>query len=682
MYSDAVLDEIKANINIVDLVSKYVTLKKVGRNYQGLCPFHAEKTPSFFVNPNLGICKCFGCGKGGDIFKFLQEIEKLTFREAVEKLAKQAGVDLPKSNKDEKLYKEKQLIKKTLDTYSKFFHKLLFTSVGKNALSYMTNKRKLSVDFLKKYLIGYAPYDTKIILDFAKIIKVDKEILLKAGLLTDTYESRFKNRIMFPLLDNTGQVIGFSGRTLSNNPNVPKYLNTPETTVFHKRFNLFGIYFAKTSISKKDMAILTEGQMDVLSSFKEGVLNIVAPLGTALTDTQLILLKRFTQNIAFAFDNDSAGQKALIRSVIMALRQGFVPYVIKLPSTVKDIDEFITKYPGKWQVLADKPIEFFKYSFEKLKKIKDTHYTQVEPFVDELLEIIVYAPELRSELLLKELADILGVSVSSVMQKYEIFKKRIEQANRYSNSVYNNTRSNGKNNEYKNTYKKDSSASADENEGYQERAISIEQETTSISALDKQAYNLEKYITLLILHYPPLSLTKGLMEKYTIVFRNPEFKALIKLSHDFLLKQLTELKKKDKKEFNNIQKDMLDLFDYFEQNWLDKFSQYLKKKTEDSPIYEDFLEIAVLEPPYSVFDQIVVKDFYKTWLRLQKLHIKREIIKTVEELDVLENSDAKVSKKDTKNTEETIDKKEKYIKQLTKDLEQIEKQITDLNTVT
>lgn len=336
------IDEIKQKIDVVDLVGEYVDLKKAGRNYRGLCPFHGEKTPSFMVSPELQIFKCFGCGEAGDIFSFYQKIEGLEFPQALENLAEKAGVKLPKKSYDPDK-SQKKVIYALNELSAKFYNYLLTKhKVGKEALKYLKDKRGLTDATIKDFNLGYAPDSWDSLVGFLKGKKHKGEEILAAGLIVSAksgnYIDKFRKRITFPLTDLSGNVVGFTARVLDDGE--PKYLNTPETLVFHKSSYLFGLDRAKVAL-KKDGAVFVEGQMDVISAHQAGFLNVVASSGTSLTIGQLKLLSRYTNDITFAFDSDSAGLNALHRAIELAEKEGFNIKVAMIPEEYKDLDEFI-----------------------------------------------------------------------------------------------------------------------------------------------------------------------------------------------------------------------------------------------------------------------------------------------------------------------------------------------------
>lgn len=358
---DSQIDDIKKRVDILDLVSDYVPLKKAGRNYKGLCPFHTEKTPSFMVNPERGIFKCFGCGKGGDIFSFLQEIDNLEFPEAVRVLAKRAGIELiayrpsPQAKLRDKLYTAQALA-------AKFYQTVLWDSpAGKPAFDYLI-ERGLAADTIKKWNLGYAPNQWELVSKALAAKGYTADEMVSSGLAVPSDRGkvpydRFRGRVMFPIRDLTGRVVGFSGRILG--PGEPKYMNSPESLIYQKGNILFGMDLAKNEIKKAGLAVLVEGNIDVLSSYQAGVKNVVAPLGTALTQGQVAQLMRFTDTAALAFDTDLAGDEATKRGIELAESAGLNIRVTHLAG--KDPDEMIQTSPKAWAeaVLRATPIYDF-----------------------------------------------------------------------------------------------------------------------------------------------------------------------------------------------------------------------------------------------------------------------------------------------------------------------------------
>ncbi len=372
------IEEIKSKLDIVQVVSKYVpTLKKRGTNYFGLCPFHNEKTPSFAVNEELQIFKCFGCGEGGDVIKFLQKIEGLDFPSALERSAHMAGIELKKDvykdKKYQKLYeKRKKLLSANKFAIDYFHYLLLEHKIGEVARRY-AKKRKIPIKILKEYKIGYAPDG----FDNLKKFLVKKGFSLKElvdfGLLVNKnghIYDKFRDRLMFPIFNIQGDVIGFSGRILNKNALGPKYLNSPETLIYQKKKNLYGLYQAKEEIRKKDFVILVEGNIDILSSAKIDFKNIVCPLGTALTLEQCQLISRYTKNVYLAFDSDEAGKKAIVRSLALLDQLSINVKVLNLHG-FQDVDELIRNNENLWSDVVKNPIEVFDYLINTFKQSYD-----------------------------------------------------------------------------------------------------------------------------------------------------------------------------------------------------------------------------------------------------------------------------------------------------------------------
>ena len=339
------VEEIKQRVDIVDLVGSYLPLKKAGSTHKGLCPFHSEKTPSFMVNPERQSFKCFGCNEGGDIFEFVMKIENLTFPEALHLLADKAGVTLArqKGNYAPEKYAQQKDEKSTLYRINAFatqiFHTILLKQAdAKTARDYL-KQRGLSDATIAIFRIGYAPKNPLLAPLLAKHGMTPRD-LDNAG-----QPDRFKDRIMFPIMDVLGNVAGFTGRSLG--PLVqPKYYNTPETTIFHKGSLIYGLSQAKNAIKEHDCAVLVEGQMDVVLAHQSGVTNTVASSGTALTPAHLKTIGRYTKNCIFAFDMDSAGEKATRSAIHLALDAEMNASIATLPKPYKDAGEAIAVDPA------------------------------------------------------------------------------------------------------------------------------------------------------------------------------------------------------------------------------------------------------------------------------------------------------------------------------------------------
>jgi len=362
------VEEIKKKLDIVEVINKFVPLKKRGRHFVACCPFHQEKTPSFVVSPELQIYKCFGCGKAGDVFTFVQEYNRIDFKDALEDLAKMAGIKLVRSAK---LSGEESIKKRLFEINkeaAKFYNYILLKhELGKEALAYVKN-RKISEKTINKFLIGYAPRDSRLIINY----------LLKKGYKTDelyktgsfgksqykqgqSYD-RFGDRLIFPQIDFRDRVVGFAGRILpsSNNQNLAKYINSPETEIYHKSQMFFGLNLAKESIKKQNTAIIVEGELDMISPYQAGIENVVAIKGTALTEEQLQLIRRYAETLILGLDSDFAGNKAMIRSIELADKMDFEIKVLDLEEKYKDPDEAINS-----------DIEFFKKKIKEAETIWD-----------------------------------------------------------------------------------------------------------------------------------------------------------------------------------------------------------------------------------------------------------------------------------------------------------------------
>jgi DNA primase len=366
------LEEIRAKLPIEDVVGGYIQLKKAGRNLKGLCPFHNDSNPSLMVSPEKGIAYCFACNTGGDVFKFIQLIENVEFPEAVRILAKRAGVPLPEFKPQ--AHNQKMRIIDMNRSAVKFFAKQLQSS--KKHKGYFT-KRKLSEETIEKFKLGYAPDSYSALKDHLTEQKYTEKELLDAGLLNqrsiadkNTYD-RFRNRYIFPIFDHQDNPVGFGGRIIGDGE--PKYLNSPETLAYNKSFVLYGLNWAKEAIKKEDLAIFVEGYMDVIAAHQHGSENVIATSGTALTMPQLKLIKRYTSNIAFAFDRDSAGLEATMRAIELAQETELNIKIIAIPAG-KDPDECIKESPEKWDETVKKamPVMDFYFAYILQKHDKNT----------------------------------------------------------------------------------------------------------------------------------------------------------------------------------------------------------------------------------------------------------------------------------------------------------------------
>ena len=348
------VDEIRNRLDVIDVISGYIRLQKAGRNYKASCPFHSEKTPSFMVSPERQLWRCFGCGKGGSIFDFIMEMEGVEFGDALKILAQRAGIELKKI--DPKLKTERTRLYEICDLANRFFIKQLEASkTGEQIQKYLIS-RGLKAITIKDWQIGYAPNQWRSLLNFLKSRGYPEGEILKAGLIIETekniqdkYYDRFRDRIIFPIRDINGIVVGFTGRENPEQPDsrMGKYINTPNTLIYDKSRVLYGLDRAKLALKKNDFCILVEGQTDVIMSHQAGSANTIASSGTALTEQQLKIIKRYTENLLMAFDTDFAGETATKRGIDSALQFGFNTKVISLPAH-QDPAKYIQKSESLW----------------------------------------------------------------------------------------------------------------------------------------------------------------------------------------------------------------------------------------------------------------------------------------------------------------------------------------------
>ena len=348
---DHKVEEIRAASDVVDIVSDYVRLKKRGSNYFGLCPFHNEKTPSFSVNPSMGIYKCFGCSKGGNVFQFVMEMESIGFPEAVRMLAERAGIPLPEQEAEREQASEIESIYHALRFSARFFYdQLTQTEAGRPALDYLTG-RGFAPKTIKNFGLGFAPDRWDALLKEAERNHVEPDILERAGLVLrrkegDGYYDRFRGRAIFPIFSHVGKVLGFGGRIMASGSDQPKYINSPETKVYNKSRVLYGLFQAKHAIRKSGEVILVEGYTDVISLHQAGVENVVASSGTALTAEQVKTLGRYAKRILLLYDADTAGADAALRGIDLVLSQGHSAYAISLPAG-DDPDSYVREHGGE-----------------------------------------------------------------------------------------------------------------------------------------------------------------------------------------------------------------------------------------------------------------------------------------------------------------------------------------------
>ena len=397
-------EEVRARLAIEDVVGQYIELKRAGRNFKGRSPWGVDKTPSFMVSPEKGIWHDFSSNKGGDIFSFIMEMEGIDFREALEKLAQQAGVEMNKYNGgDKKVLAQKKRMKEALELACRYFQFCL--TKNKTVCDYVFYKRNLNKDTVKEFRIGYAPKSGRALVEFLKNKGFSKEEISDAGLTNRFGGDLFKGRMIIPLMDTVGTVIGFTGRILDDSDkNAPKYLNTPETLLFNKGRHVFGFSQAKEAIRKNDFIVVVEGNMDVISSHQAGVKQAVATAGTAMTEMHLKSFVRITRDIRLAYDGDEAGIKAAERAIGLASKLGIYLSVIDDYRGCKDADELIQKDPLLWQ----KAIEAYIPAIEwLLSKYEEKYDLRTERGFREYAQVA------------KRLIDQIDVNDTALREKYE-----------------------------------------------------------------------------------------------------------------------------------------------------------------------------------------------------------------------------------------------------------------------
>ena len=412
------IQEIRDKLDIVDVVSGYVPLKKAGRNYKALCPFHTEKTPSFMVSPELQIYKCFGCGKGGNIYNFIMEIEGVEFRDALQMMADRAGIKLqrrapsPEDEKRNRLYKINELANQ--------FYRYLLTEhkLGKKALGYL-HQRGITDDSIKTFEIGYAPKSWDSLGKYLLSKKYSLSDIIRAGLVIPKesgggFYDRFRGRVVLALRDPRNRAVGFSGRTISGDE--AKYINTPETEIFKKRNFLYGLNITRKEIKRARQAVVVEGDFDLVSPYQAGTKNIVASKGTSLTEGQIALLKRLADDLLFCYDADAAGDAAAKRGIQMAEEAGLNVKVINLP-TGKDPDECVQKDPEGWKKAVENAISIYDFYFKtSLGKYDTKTALGKKRAAKELLPIIASIPDpIEKDHYAKRLALELDVSEGSLL---------------------------------------------------------------------------------------------------------------------------------------------------------------------------------------------------------------------------------------------------------------------------
>lgn len=364
-------EEVRARLNIEDVIGEYVQLKRAGRNFKGLSPFSGERTPSFFVSPDKHIWHDFSSNKGGDVFSFIMEVEGMDFRQALELLARKAGVDLTlyESKGSQDLARRKKRLHEAHDLAATYYQHSLLRN--QHALEYVFKKRGLSKEIVQAFRIGYAPDNGDALVQFLRKKGFSRQELADAGLTNRFGGDMFRGRMTVPLMDGGGQVIGFTARIIGDVPNAPKYLNTPQTLLYDKGRHVFGLSQAKEAIRTSDYAVIVEGNLDVVSSHQAGVAQTVATAGTALTEHHLRALRRLTGNIRLSFDGDKAGIAATERAIPIASEVGVELTIISLPDGAKDPDELIQQDVTLWQQAIDAAVPAVDWVLTQYERRED-----------------------------------------------------------------------------------------------------------------------------------------------------------------------------------------------------------------------------------------------------------------------------------------------------------------------
>ena len=411
-------EEVRARLSIEDVIGEYVELKRAGRNLKGLSPFTEERTPSFVVSPDKQIWHDFSSGKGGDLFSFVMQVEGMDFRQALEHLARKAGVELQQfSGGDGRVAKRKERARQALDLAARYFQQVLVKSP--TALNYVVKKRGLSRNTIEEFVIGYAPEGKSTLVDVLRKRNFTDQELKDAGLVNQYGGDLFRGRMVVALSDPSGGVVGFTGRIIVDDPKAPKYLNTPQTLLFDKSRHVFGLFQAKESIRQQNCAVIVEGNLDVVSSHQAGVKNVVATAGTAMTEYNLRALSRLAERIKLAFDGDKAGLAATERAIEIAQRVGVEVEVVTLPGNAKDPDELIQQDVKLWQKAIDSSQPAVEWVIHQYQNREDLSTAEGKRrFTTASLQLIGGLQDpVEREHYMEILGSIAGVSLSAIEQK-------------------------------------------------------------------------------------------------------------------------------------------------------------------------------------------------------------------------------------------------------------------------
>jgi len=414
--SESIVDRVSQAIDIVELIGEYVELRRSGKSYKGLCPFHEEKTPSFFVSPDKGVYHCFGCGASGNIFTFIMEIEKVDFPDALRILAERAGVPLGEMRKPSPFYN-------LMELSVRFYQALLYKEEGKKALNYL-RERGFRLETIKRFNIGYAPSTGDSLFKHLMRKGYRSKDLIDAGLVLKTEKGKivdyFRDRIIFPIRNQRGLFVGMGGRALANSQE-PKYINSPDTNFFKKGELLYGLSEAKEAIRKKEVALLVEGYTDLIALFEYGYENVVAPLGTALTEAQASLLSRFARKVYLLYDGDEAGLRATRRAILVLLKKEIESEVVLLPKG-EDPESYLRKEgkEGMENLLKKREDSLFFL----LREMPGASVSYEERMREVLSQIKEVGDSIRRHLLLKKLSQISGIALQELKMEMEKLRER------------------------------------------------------------------------------------------------------------------------------------------------------------------------------------------------------------------------------------------------------------------
>jgi DNA primase len=445
------VEQIKEKLDIVDVISSYIKVEKAGINYKARCPFHNEKTPSFFISPTRQSFYCFGCSEKGDIFSFVEKFEGLDFKETLKILADKAGVKLEKFKTEnptetEKENGEKEKMFEIMETTTKFYEKQLLNSpageTGNKAVLKYLEKRGLTAASISKWRLGFARDEWRSLHDYLTQKKFSRENMLEAGLIkkavgtgniegvennrsTAKYYDTFRNRIMFPISDTAGRVIAFSGRAMKEDEKIPKYLNSPETKLFYKSEVLYGFNIAKNYIRKLDYTVLVEGQIDLVMSHQASVLNTVASSGTALTELHLRKIQKLSNRVIIAYDSDSAGEKASARAAELALLLGMEVKIASLPKG-EDPASVVKEDPKKWKTALKESEHFVDFALNKALRENQGRNLTKEVIKSVLPLIDLIKSEIEKSQFVKKIALKMKVGEEAVWNDLKKIKSKIE----------------------------------------------------------------------------------------------------------------------------------------------------------------------------------------------------------------------------------------------------------------